>query len=247
MRGRSELVGRMAKRLELTYVDSNRVLAQHDVSLVQMHEYETADGTYRVALRCRDAEGDGKLKDFLSHRIQKLTDLDTGEIAEEPSAFLAQLLRDSGGRQPRHWPSAEKHAIRTTTIDVDFGPDGFAVGWVFGVHQSFRAALDIECLAGSMRRPLWTQGIPPRYQFEVGDIFHSPAPWGPNTRHSIQVKTANDQELTISIMTVQDQRVVASRNMAITQKMLVDLLKNGLPQDCAEASPARVELEAADG
>lgn len=246
MAERRKLAAGMARRLELDYVGSDRIRSKHEVILVQVVEYETADRTYRVSLGCRAADGGRYLKDFLSNRVLGLVDLDTGECVEDIAAYLTALLQEAGGQLPRFWPRPENQPIRTTSIDVAFGANSLAVGWVFGVHSSFRSALDIECTVDpKSRRGVWTQGLPPRYSFEEGDLFHSPAPWGPKTRHSIQVKAVNDQELTISIMIVQDQRVMTSCEMVTTQKMLVDLLKNGLPQDSSAPSVVQAELEMA--
>lgn len=230
MAERNKLAGGIAKRLELDYVGSDRIRSKHQVVLVQVSEYETADRTYRVSLGCR-AVGEGRnLKDFLSNRVLGLVDLDTGECVEDIPAYLTALLQEAGGQLPRFWPRPENDPIRTTTIDVKFGVDGFAVGWVFGVHSAFRSALDIECsIDQKSRARVWTQGVPQRYSFEKGDLFHYPFPWGPETRHSIQVKSVKDQEITISVMSVHDQRVKASQDVVTTQNTLADLLKNGLP------------------
>lgn len=246
MAERKKLVSGMAKRLELDYVGSDRIRSRRQVVFVQVDEYETSDGTYRVSLRCRETEGIRNLKDFLSNRILGLVDFDTGECVEDIPAYLTALLQEAGGDLPRFWPRPEHDPIRTTSIDITFGAAGFAVGWAFGVHSSFHSALDIECLVDpKSRRRIWTQGIPPRYSFEVGDLFHSPAPWGPETQQSIQVKSVNDQEITISIMSIHDQREMSSREIVTNQNGLVDLLKNGIPSDHLTPSTPETEMEPA--
>lgn len=246
MAERKKLVDGIVKRLALDYVGSDRIRSRREVILTQVDEYETADRTYRVSLRCREVNGGRNLKDFLSNRVLGLVDLDTGECIEDIPAYLTALLQEAGGQLPRFWPRPENQPIRTTSIDVAFGANGFAVGWAFGVHASFRSALDIDCVIDpKSRRRIWTQGIPPRYSFEQGDLFHSPAPWSSETRHSIQVKAVNDQEITISVMSVQDQRVTASQEVVATQNVLVELLKNGLPPNYLVPSVTEPELELA--
>lgn len=246
MSERKKLCAGMGRRLALDYVGSDRIRSRREVVLAQVDEYETADRTYRVSLRCREVDGGRNLKDFLSNRVLGLVDLDTGECVEDIPAYLTALLQEAGGQQPRFWPRPENDPIRTTTIDVTFGGKDFAVGWAFGVHASFRSALDIDCVIDpKSRRRTWTQGIPPRYSFEQGDLFHSPAPWGPETRHSIQVKAVNDQEVTICVMSVEDQRVKTSQEVVTTQNALVDLLKNGVPPNYLAPSVAEPELELA--
>ena len=93
-------------------------------------------------------------------------------------------------------------ARRTETLNADF-VDGHARDWAFGVHEAFRAPLDIsldtrmdraanEALAKQLGRRLmpgervmrtvWTQGNPPAYAFSRGQLMHEPAivhtlPW----------------------------------------------------------------------
>lgn len=86
-------------------------------------------------------------------------------------------------------------ARRTEILNADF-IDGYAHGWCFGVHEAFRAALDIsldtrmdtaanQALAHQLGRKLhsseritrtvWTQGHPPAYAFSRGQLMHEPA------------------------------------------------------------------------
>lgn len=86
-------------------------------------------------------------------------------------------------------------ARRTETLNAEF-VDGYASGWCFGVHEAFRANLDIsldvrvdraanEALAArlgrkptaaeSLTREVWTQGSPPSYSFDRGHLMHEPA------------------------------------------------------------------------
>lgn len=93
-------------------------------------------------------------------------------------------------------------ARRTETLNADF-VDGYARAWAFGVHEAFRAPLDISLdtrmdreanaalaerlgrkptAAERIVRTVWTQGNPPAYAFSRGQLMHEPAvvhtlPW----------------------------------------------------------------------
>lgn len=95
-----------------------------------------------------------------------------------------------------------KSRRRTEALNAEF-VNGYAAGWHFGVHEAFRANLDItldtrvdraanEELAAKLgRKPtaterisrqIWTQGSPPAYSFGRGHMMHAPAevhrmPW----------------------------------------------------------------------
>lgn len=113
-------------------------------------------------------------------------------------------------------------ARRTETLNADF-VDGHARDWAFGVHEAFRAPLDIsldtrmdraanEALAKQLGRRLmpgervmrtvWTQGNPPAYAFSRGQLMHEPAivhtlPWQealPLLRRSVMVLDAKPDE-----------------------------------------------------
>lgn len=113
-------------------------------------------------------------------------------------------------------------ARRTETLNADF-VDGHARDWAFGVHEAFRAPLDIsldtrmdraanEALAKQLGRKLmpgervmrtvWTQGNPPAYAFSRGQLMHEPAivhtlPWQealPLLRRSVMVLDAKPDE-----------------------------------------------------
>ena len=113
-------------------------------------------------------------------------------------------------------------ARRTETLNADFA-DGHARDWAFGVHEAFRAPLDIsldtrmdraanEALAKQLGRRLmpgervmrtvWTQGNPPAYAFSRGQLMHEPAivhtlPWQealPLLRRSVMVLDAKPDE-----------------------------------------------------
>ncbi|MBP2232493.1 hypothetical protein J2847_005822 [Azospirillum agricola] len=244
MAERRRLVSDLAKRLELDYVGFDRVRSARQVVLVQVEEYETTERVYRVSLRCRSVDGGRTLKDFLSNRILGLVDLDTGECVNDIPAYLCDLLAEAGGELPRYWPRPEHDPIRSTSLGVAFDRHGYAVGWAFGVHSSFRSALDILYSADSKSsNGIWTQGIPPRYGFEVGDLMHSPAPWGPQTRYSVQVKSLNDQEVTVSLMVVNDRRVISSQELTMSQSDFAELLRIGIPQQSAVVAEAEHHLE----
>lgn len=111
---------------------------------------------------------------------------------------------------------------RTEVLNAEF-VDGYAAGWCFGVHEAFRANLDIsldtrvdraanEALAARLgRKPtaaeritreVWTQGSPPAYAFARGHLMHEPVaahrlPWVealPLLRRSILVTDAQPDE-----------------------------------------------------
>ncbi|MHA7064067.1 hypothetical protein [Azospirillum argentinense] len=228
MKNKRQLSGGLGKALELDYVGSDRVRSRRVVTLVQVDEYDTDDGTYRVSLRCRE-EGERRLKDFLSNRILEIADKDTGEIVSDIPKYLSGLLLEAGGVQPRYWPRPETDPIRTTSIDINFGNDGFAIGWVFGVHKAFRSALDILCnMEASTRSKVWTQGIPPNYSFEAGDIFYHPFPWGPETKWSIRIISIKDRILKVLICEWDNSRVVSQEEKSIAQTELVKILRDGL-------------------
>ena len=112
-------------------------------------------------------------------------------------------------------------ARRTETLNADF-VDGHARDWAFGVHEAFRAPLDISldtrmdraanALAKQLGRRLmpgervmrtvWTQGNPPAYAFSRGQLMHEPAivhtlPWQealPLLRRSVMVLDAKPDE-----------------------------------------------------
>lgn len=93
-------------------------------------------------------------------------------------------------------------ARRTESLNADF-VDGYAHAWAFGVHEAFRAPLDISLdtridreanaalaerlgrkptAAERIVRTVWTQGNPPAYAFSRGQLMHEPAvvhtlPW----------------------------------------------------------------------
>lgn len=93
-------------------------------------------------------------------------------------------------------------ARRTETLNAEF-VDGYAQGWCFGVHEAFRAPLDISLdtrmdraanqelaerlgrkptAAERITRTVYTQGNPPAYAFSRGQLMHEPAivhtlPW----------------------------------------------------------------------
>jgi hypothetical protein len=76
----------------------------------------------------------------------------------------------------------------------DFGivfVNGLAEGWIFGVHEAFRASMDVNYTprvdkertkaarrinpkAPSVYRKVWTRGNPPLLSFERGHVFHGP-------------------------------------------------------------------------
>lgn len=227
--------------VELDYVRTDRVRSVRRVTVVRIEGYDAADGSYRVSLRCRE-DGQRTLKDFLSHRILGIVDLITGEVVSDIPAYLSATIAEAGGVQPRKWPRPSDIPFRTTSIDISFGQSGFAVGWVFGVHSAFRSALDITFHRGATPRTgEWTQGVPPYYAFTTGDLFHSPFPFGPATKHSIQVGDVNDQELVIKIMDIDGGRVAQTVERTITQAQLVEVLRFGL-----ERLPQDDETEAAD-
>lgn len=115
---------------------------------------------------------------------------------------------------------------RTETLNADF-VDGYAAHWCFGVHEAFRANLDIsldtrvdraanDALADKLgRRPtaaeritreVWTQGSPPAYAFARGHLLHEPVaahrlPWAealPLLRRTILVTDAQPDEGTVT-------------------------------------------------
>ena len=86
-------------------------------------------------------------------------------------------------------------ARRTETLNAEF-VDGYAQGWCFGVHEAFRAPLDISLdtrmdraanqelaerlgrkptAAERITRTVYTQGNPPAYAFSRGQLMHEPA------------------------------------------------------------------------
>ena len=109
-------------------------------------------------------------------------------------------------------------ARRTETLNAEF-VDGYAQGWCFGVHEAFRAPLDISLdtrmdraanqelaerlgrkptAAERITRTVYTQGNPPAYAFSRGQLMHEPAivhtlPWQealPRLRRSVMVLDA---------------------------------------------------------
>jgi hypothetical protein len=235
MKKRTKLVDRLSKRLELDYVGSNRVRSCREVVLVQIVDYETVSDEYRVALACREildeVESDGKpkriLKDFLSSRIIGITDLDTGEIVSGVPSYLSALISEKSGDQPRFWPRPENASFRTTSISVRFGNDNYAVGWKFSVHRAFMSALDISYIGGVL-----TEGLPPKYSFAVGDMFHFPAkPWGPDTLLSIQIRDVSDEFAQISLMVSENCVVVSMAERDVTQNVLADILMSGVTDE----------------
>jgi hypothetical protein len=67
-------------------------------------------------------------------------------------------------------PAAAGRRKRLESFDIVFR-DGVVDGWVFGVVEAFREQLDIRWDA---RRRTWTQGSPPLYRFDVGQVFYDP-------------------------------------------------------------------------
>jgi hypothetical protein len=232
---RTKLISRLSKRLELDYVGSSRVRSYREVILVQIVEYETINQEYRVSLMCREVLDEGEeapkakrsLKDFLSSRILGIVDLDTGEIVKDISKYLKDIIDENNGVHPRFWPRPEDSPFRTTSISVRFGDDNYAVGWKFGVHRAFMTALDISYVGNVL-----TEGMPPKYGFAVGDMFHYPAkPWGKDTLLSIQVQDVNDEILQISIFPSKDKSAISQRGHEITQNRLIGILKDGMSAD----------------
>jgi hypothetical protein len=235
MKKRTKLIDRLSKRLELDYVGSDRIRSCREVILVQIVDYETTKGEYRVALMCREVFGGEEfnqkeahfLKDFLSFRIIGITDLDTGEVVSDISAYLAEVIAEAGGTQPQSWPKPGDVFFRTTAVSVRFGGDDYAIGWKFGVHRAFMAALDI-----SYTGKILTEGLPPKYSFAVGDMFHFPAkPWGPDTLLSIQIQDVSDEFAQISLMVSENCVVVSRVERDVTQNVLADILMNGLTDE----------------
>lgn len=177
------LASRINRALWFEYVSRTRLPRTVRAVVLNMIEAETEGGAARVRLACRE-DGLRNVKTFDSHRILSITDPVTGEITEDPPAYLAQLLRDVGGRQPTVWPVER---LRTQDLQISFATDGHAVDWVFNVSTAFCAALDVKLesgveimmVAGRVRRRevmVWTRGMPPALGFAAGDIIHAHVP-----------------------------------------------------------------------
>ncbi|MDO5057513.1 MAG: hypothetical protein Q4E06_09340 [Lautropia sp.] len=146
---------------------------------------------------------------------------------------------------------------RTETLNADF-VDGYAAHWCFGVHEAFRANLDIsldtrvdraanEALADKLgRRPtaaeritreVWTQGSPPAYAFARGHLLHEPVaahrlPWAealPLLRRTILVTDAQPDEGTVMGPPPDDDALPAA--------------DDGTTSDSAHGGPGWVEFD----
>jgi hypothetical protein len=236
----------IGRELMISYVRNDRERSKRHVRAVRLVDY-AATGHYRVAIQAQEPVGaKGPLKTFLVHRIVELTDLTTGECTKDVAGYLALLVAEVGGRQPQRWPCAAEDPYRTTHIDISFDAAGYAVGWAFGVHQAFRDALDIRWeMSADRKRSVWTRGVPPHYEFGVGDVFHSPFPFGKETRFTLQVIEQDDAFVTV---TVADRVANTRHNRRMTQDELAGVLRNGLDAGGGDdhAADASV-LVAADG
>jgi hypothetical protein len=73
-------------------------------------------------------------------------------------------------------PNAATHTRRTTKLSVTFD-GGYAKAWAFKVGECFRPALDIKYTPyidkkSKIERSHWTEGVPPKYAFHIGDLIH---------------------------------------------------------------------------
>lgn len=145
---------------------------------------------------------------------------------------------------------------RTKNISIEFDDNDNAVGWVFDVNKAFRQALDIlftervekaKQLDGTtkkIKKNVWTQGNPPLYSFDIGDVFYKPH--GPRSmdwsealkilQYSIQVNDSKSDDMTsdgqivdgyvkYTLNKYEDGRIVKTLEHTVSQNKFVLMLK----------------------
>lgn len=138
---------------------------------------------------------------------------------------------------------------RTEEHGVVFsGPQNTSVGWAIPVPEAFRDALDIQ-LSPRKGGAVWTQGVPPQYQFAGGALLYDPPEargmvWGEAVRllrRTIQITSAvpdalDGEEIQSGSVAYrldhyENSKVVTSEQAEVTQRGFVELLRSGVVPD----------------
>lgn len=213
----------------IDYVDNAGARSKRPADIHKADYYETSGSAPRIRLHARGP------RTYYLHKIFSFTDTSTGEIHEDAAgviAFLASALARQGLPQPPGWPVWGTIPFNTSDFGINFGPDGMAEGWFFGVSTAFRAALGIT------RHPTakgWLRRVPPVLSFDAGDHFHAPArpreAWDRQSlwmTWTIQVMTDfGDQGLCIALRKWTDGAMGDPVFIALTQEQLEAALRYG--------------------
>jgi hypothetical protein len=130
------------------------------------------------------------------------------EASVVPKVFILKYLEIVSVDEPT------TYVVRKTKRKTIKDPASITKHWHFSVTMpAFAAAFDIASVSRKRTNlhtgkrttvHIWTQGDPPVYQFDEGDLFHHPpeaatSPWGLIARHQcIQIMDADDEIVEIA-------------------------------------------------
>ncbi len=231
----------------LHYADRQGAASKRTITLKRVY----VDGDIHFDAYCHLRKGP---RTFLGRNMIDVADGVTGEILD-PVKFTARLLGVQDEAVSSRLKVKRKTRPRTTDFEITFGADDMAVGWTFGVHSAFRAALDIGMTQykGGMKE--WTRGAPPQLSFGVGDTFYDPPQahrmiWGEALKvlsRSVKITAARSDivrygngweidsgEVTFTLTPYENGNPSASASHTLSQSDFVEFLKTGMPPKAAE-------------
>ncbi|MCW2317234.1 hypothetical protein [Rhodoblastus acidophilus] len=161
------------------------------------------------------------------------------ESSVAPKAFLFAYLHIVDITEPVTYVARKSKRKRAPQ------PDKFVEGWAFHLPMpAFAASLDLARvarirvdLATKKKKTFreWTQGHPPQFSFEVGDIFYSDPSvrllaWGAVPEfYAIQVDASHENTVQFRLIEFRRGACVSVKAATLAMNDFVTVLRDGLP------------------
>ncbi len=130
----------------------------------------------------------------------------SGKVSSASARFANSTRAVLGCKQSKRQVVNLRKKSHPRRETISFDTDGFVAGWVFGVPEAFREALDLrgpeQQATGQSSLPrTWVRRVPPHRDFKVGDVFYDPPKvrrlmWRDalkSLRRSVQIKKAKPE------------------------------------------------------
>lgn len=162
------------RRVWMHYAGAGGVGQHYDVVVTRTQVGQDAQGTTRVYLTAVSSDRQHP-RTFRADRVLDLAEPETGEIVD-----LQTTLRNAGIAQSV-LATALRPATRLRRLNHGYvfaGMPPGVRGARFHVPPVFAEALDLLPILVNGRRPgasgaeAWSQGTPPEFKFDVGDVFY---------------------------------------------------------------------------